>query len=59
VLALLDSLPASRLPPLRESLLLPLLYSLPPGCALHLLDQMPHRFADQWNRQPPPFALGQ
>ena len=44
-LALLDSLPASRLPPLRESLLLSLLCSLPPGRALHLLDQMPRRFA--------------
>ncbi|CAD6226487.1 unnamed protein product [Miscanthus lutarioriparius] len=44
-LALLDSLPRSRLPPLRESLLLPLLRSLPPGRALHLLDQMPRRFA--------------
>ena len=44
-LALLDSLQASRLPPLRESLLLPLLRSLPPGHTLHLLDQMPRRFA--------------
>ncbi|AQK97304.1 Pentatricopeptide repeat-containing protein mitochondrial [Zea mays] len=44
-LALLDSLSASRLPSLRESLLLPLLRSLPPGRALHLLDQMPCRFA--------------
>ncbi|XP_062211543.1 uncharacterized protein LOC133912700 [Phragmites australis] len=41
-LALLDSLPASRMPPLRESLLLPLplFRSLPAGRALHLLDQM-------------------
>lgn len=42
VLVLLDSLPVSRLPPLRDSLLL---RSLPPGRALHLLDQMPRRFA--------------
>jgi pentatricopeptide repeat protein len=41
-LVLLDSLPASCLPPLRDSLLL---RSLPPGRALHLLDQMPRRFA--------------
>jgi hypothetical protein len=50
-LALLDSQPASRLPPLRESLLLSLLRSLPPGRALHLLDQMPPT-----SPSPPPSA---
>lgn len=44
-LSLLESLPSSRCPPLRETLLIPLLRSLPPGRALHLLDQLPSRFA--------------
>uniref|UniRef100_A0A0E0M6Z9 Pentacotripeptide-repeat region of PRORP domain-containing protein n=1 Tax=Oryza punctata TaxID=4537 RepID=A0A0E0M6Z9_ORYPU len=45
-LSLLDSLPSGFLP-LYESLLLSLLRSLPPGHALHLLDQLPRRFGVQ------------
>ncbi|KAE8818962.1 pentatricopeptide repeat-containing protein [Hordeum vulgare] len=44
-LSLLESLPSTRCPPLRETHLIPLLRSLPPCRALHLLDQLPSRFA--------------
>ncbi|KAI5008012.1 hypothetical protein ZWY2020_009060 [Hordeum vulgare] len=44
-LSLLEPLPSTRCPPLRETHLIPLLRSLPPGRVLHLLDQLPSRFA--------------